>query len=184
MLILVTAPVDEIVALDEVKEYLKVEHDEDDALIMEMVKAARLVAEQYTGRAFLTQTWDFILDQPGQEIITPKQPLQSVTSIKSIDDDAVESVVDSADYYLDLSSSRIILKSGESWGSMRERAGWKARIVCGWTDVTLVPDEIKRALKMMVAHAYEFREGEKRTMVEASRGTSYALLTPWRVIQI
>ena len=59
---LVTPPAIEPVSLDLAKLQLRVDFDDDDALITGYITAARQYAEKVTNRAFFTQTWTLFLD--------------------------------------------------------------------------------------------------------------------------
>lgn len=59
---LLTAPTVEPVTLDEAKLSARVDGSEWDGIITGAIAAARQVAEQETGRRFLTQTWRLDLD--------------------------------------------------------------------------------------------------------------------------
>jgi uncharacterized phiE125 gp8 family phage protein len=61
--ILVTAPDDEPVSLQEAKQHCRVDISEDDALISGYIKSARQQAEQICRRAFMPQTWQIALDK-------------------------------------------------------------------------------------------------------------------------
>lgn len=57
-----TQPAVEPVSIDEAKLHLRVTHDDEDTLIATLISAARLHAENYCRRAFVTQKWDLYLD--------------------------------------------------------------------------------------------------------------------------
>lgn len=61
-LTLVTPPATEPLSLDDAKNYLRVEIAADDALIGDLIAAARLECEHGTGRSFLTTGWRLTLD--------------------------------------------------------------------------------------------------------------------------
>lgn len=54
---LIAPPAVEPVTLDEAKAQARIEHDADDALVQQLIVAARQDAEQRTGRALIRQTW-------------------------------------------------------------------------------------------------------------------------------
>jgi hypothetical protein len=60
-----TPPATEPVTLAQAKAWLKVETDDEDALIAALIPAARARAEWHTGRAFVTQGWTLWLDRVG-----------------------------------------------------------------------------------------------------------------------
>src|SRR5436190_20762469 len=83
---LITAPVMEPVTLAELKTWCKTDIDDDDMTLNRLIVAAREYCENRTGRAFLTQTWDLVLDDLfNYEIRLPRPPCQSITSFNYID---------------------------------------------------------------------------------------------------
>ncbi len=91
-LVLLTAPTEEPITLDEAKLHLRVEIDDDDTLILGMIKAAREYAEVVTHRRLITQTWRYYLDSWPEDkdyIEMPFPPLQSISSITYTDCDGV-----------------------------------------------------------------------------------------------
>lgn len=73
-----------------------------DPLLGMLITAARVAAEQRTGRALINQTWERVLDGfPAREIELGMMPVQSITSVKYYDTDGVLQTMDAADYTLD-----------------------------------------------------------------------------------
>lgn len=162
-LYLVTEPAYEPVTVEEVKDHLRIDITTDDTLISNMITAARQYCEEIQGRAYLTQTWDWYMDDfPKTPIDVPYPPLQSVTHIKYTDTDDTETEVDSDDYRVDIYSEpgRINLAYGESWPSttLKTINGVVIRFVAGWTGANKVKERTKIAIKMLVGHLYENRE--------------------------
>ncbi len=99
---LVTAPAEEPITLLEAKQHLRVDVDDDDALIGSLITAARQAAETLTGRQLMTARWRLVLDAfpgalsmhipsdasftlPGPAILITKCPVQSLVSIEYLD---------------------------------------------------------------------------------------------------
>lgn len=55
-------PATEPISLIAAKEHLRVDHDDDDALISALISAAREFAESICRRVFITQSWKLVLD--------------------------------------------------------------------------------------------------------------------------
>lgn len=132
---LVTPPLLEPLTLAEAKLFLKVDLSADDALITDLIIAARKRCEDWRGQSFLTQTWDFFLDsfprwydaytldggftpfgaqswfgtaaygRREPPILLPRPPLQSVTSVKYTPYNAAQATLDPATYQVDVSNT-------------------------------------------------------------------------------
>ena len=164
-LVLVTPPAAEPLSLEQAKGHLRVEVDDDDALISSLLQAAREKFEHDTWRALLTQTYDFVLDSfpPCNEAIRlPRPPLQSVTSVKYLDADGVQQTLAASVYKVDTASEpgRLLLKEGEVWpDTLAEGNAVEVRYVAGYGDAPkAVPAMAMTALKMLLSHWYEHRE--------------------------
>lgn len=159
-----TAPTVEPVTLEKAKLHLKVDSADDNVLITALITTARQLAEKETKRAFITQTWEMILDSAKNEIEIPKPPLQSVTSIKVIDDAGNETVVDSSYYDVDASENspgRVRIKSGCSWPPHRGFASFIIEFKVGYGDAAEdVPETLKQAVLQIIGHLYDNRGSE------------------------
>ena len=134
------APSIEPVALADAKNYLRLDSDltADDTLITMLISAARLYAESYTGRSFITQKWQLTLDSfpgqmdvgyapwgvtfshPGNAVLLEKGPIQSCDSIvyTAMDGSTVTIASPAApDYAVDLAGpvGRITPGFGKIW---------------------------------------------------------------------
>ncbi|HEY3273473.1 MAG TPA: head-tail connector protein [Methanocella sp.] len=160
---LVTPAATEPVSLADAKKHLNVEHTDDDPYITDLIVAARERAEGYANMAFITQTWDLIMDVPGKCIDLPRYPLQSVTGVYVISDSGVETAVDTNIYRVDPVSApgRVFLKQGQSWPARADTAGFKVRYVAGYASASAVPLSIRQAIKETVAHWYENRSSQE-----------------------
>ena len=155
---LITAPTQEPVTLGEAKDHLRVDNADDDALISALILAARQWAEEYTGRQFVTATWDWMMDGFCNTFMVPLPPLQSVTSIKYLDTAGAEQTLASSTYRVDAVSEpgRIALDYGQSWPSTYPVINAvTVRFVAGYTTV---PEPIRWALLMLINELYEQRQ--------------------------
>jgi uncharacterized phiE125 gp8 family phage protein len=159
-----TAPAVEPVTLEEAKNHLKVDSNDDNLLIAALITTVRQLAEKETKRAFITQTWEMILDSAESEIEIPKPPLQSVTSIKVIDDAGNESEVSSSYYDVDASENspgRVRIKSGCSWPPHRGFASFIIEFKAGYGDTAdKIPETLKQAVLQIIGHLYDNRGSE------------------------
>lgn len=185
MLSLVTAPTQEPVTIEEVKQHLRVDITDDDWYIESLIKGARQYCESFMKRAILTQTWDYQFDAwPANTIYLPWTPyLQSVTSVTYVDEDGNSATVSSSNYIVDLMNGRIVLTSTGEWPSvtLRAVAGVTVRYVAGWSDNDVVPQPIKHAMMLLIGDWYEQREHTVVGTVRMSMAYGIdALLWPYR----
>ncbi|MBS0207512.1 MAG: phage head-tail connector protein [Planctomycetes bacterium] len=168
---LVTPPAVEPVTLAEAKDWARVEITDDDALITSLIVAARRYVEAHLKRALITQTWKLTADQfpvlgqqwtlVGPELRLPLPPLQSVTSIVYEASDGTPITLDPSTYIVDTISQpgRITPAYSQSWPAARPVPGSvQIAYVAGYGDASAVPDSIKTAIKLLVAHWYKNRE--------------------------
>lgn len=175
---LVTAPASEPVSVAEAKTFLRVDGTAEDDLITSLIKTARLACENHTRRAFISQTWRLTMDafsdveeevalsgyivgpRPGvvchQDIQLSRQPIQSITHIKTYSPDNTVSTVDADTYLLDTDGGRIVLNEGYTWPTnLRDRAAVEITFLAGYGEV---PEDIRQAILLFVSSMYENRQ--------------------------
>lgn len=159
---LITGPASEPVELEDCKNWIKVENDEtyDDDLINSLIVMARDYCERYTKRALFTQTWEIVSSYDLNPVNFPLGQLQSITSVKVVNEDGTEST-QSTDLYhttLDNDNGRLWLKNGSIWSTTtRDYDNFIVRFICGWDDVDNIPEIYKTGIKKLVAYMYENR---------------------------
>ena len=138
----------------------------EDTMLETLITTVRKRAEWLTGRAFITQTWDYYPKgwPSGGTLTMPKAPLQSITSITYIDSDDTSATFSTDYYYTDIldDPGAAVLKCGEVWPSvtLRTYAPIKVIFVCGYgAAASIVPESIKQWIMIRCAEAYENREG-------------------------
>jgi uncharacterized phiE125 gp8 family phage protein len=189
---LVTAPVVEPVSLLRAKLDWRVTVPDEDSEILTKLVAARTHVEGFTGRCLITQTWDYFLDGfpitewcTGNEIQIPNAPLQSVISVKYVDDLGVEQTMNTADYLVDVKSEpgRISPAYGKTWPSARRQMNAVTiRFVCGYGLAASVPEDINAGILVLGAEMFKHRELTVAGAVQ-ELPTFEALLSPYRVIR-
>ena len=198
---LLTPPAVEPVLLADTKQQARIDTTADDALVTNLITGARQWAEKYTGRAFITQSWQLAIDlTPGASgkwwdgvqdgpitgldnvnyISLPRAPLQNVTSVNYYDNTDTATLWDPSNYFVDTirEPGRIALRLGAVWPiPSRLTNGIVIQYVVGYgNDGTSVPEPIKTAIRQLVAHWYEHR-GDAAT-APTSRGSVITPMTP------
>lgn len=178
-----TTPAVEPVTLDEVKAHLRVTNTSDDLWLTAALKAARLMAEDYTHMAFIQRTfrqtmdwttgqneewWNGVRSAPISVLSsTPiellKPPLVSVQSVTVFGDDDTPTVVDPSIYIVDavdqLQYGRVVLRRGNVWPVvLRVVNGLQIDFTAGLATAAVnLPQDIPIAIKMIVMWLYENR---------------------------
>lgn len=122
ILTLITAPADRPLTLDAAKTHLRVEHDDDNDLIDQLIDAALGHIDGRDGwlrHALEPQTWEMLLDDfpcgETSDIPVPLPPLISVDEITYLDADGDEQTLAEALY-------EVVPSSGVKWAVIRPAA--------------------------------------------------------------
>ena len=157
-----TAPTAEPITVAEAKAQAKVDISDEDVWFSKAIPAARMLAEVFTKRTFVTTSWRLTLDQfPSWEFYLPRPRLVSVTSIKYLDSSGVQQTMSPSGYTVDIYTEpgRITPAYGGSWPSGIVHTNAVEVIYdAGYGAPSAVPASVKHALLLTVAHWYENRE--------------------------
>jgi uncharacterized phiE125 gp8 family phage protein len=156
----ITEPALEPVTVAEARAWLKLDHTSEDALIAELIRAARMEVENQTARALITQHWRMTFDRwPVRDLIhLPRGPVNAILAVIVHGADGAPETLAPADYTLDAISdpARLLFERRPETG--RRLNGVEIDYACGYGATGVdVPDFIRRAIKMLVVHFYEFR---------------------------
>lgn len=170
--LLVTPPTGYPVTLAQTKAQLRITTALDDALVDSRIPAAVAWAEEYTGRQWLTATYEERFDAwPDGRVIAPqKPPLQEVLSVKYLDASRVEQTLAATAYDVDTLSlkGRVVLRPGESWPSLADAPGAvRVRFKAGYADAASVPPLAVAAILLHIQAAH--LEDEDGKIMEAAR---------------
>lgn len=157
-LTLVTPAASFPVTATEAKLHCRVDGASDDDLIDGLIAAATEYVEQYTGRSIMQQTWKLSLDAFSENILLPKGPVQSVSSLKYFDREGVEQTVSSSDYTLDNASDPawIVRNADATWPDVLDSVNAvNVTYVAGYS---VTPSPIKHAILLLIGDWYRGRE--------------------------
>lgn len=159
---LITEPAAEPLTTAQIKTHLRVTSSDDDTYIGLILTAARRQCEEYTRRAFISQTWEIALDAaPAEDYVELwRAPLASITSVKSYDEDDTASTMSTSDYNADTYAEpgRVVLAVGASWPttSLRSTNGIIIRYVAGYGAAgSSVPEALLHAIKETARALYD-----------------------------
>jgi uncharacterized phiE125 gp8 family phage protein len=160
---LVTAPADDPVSLAEAKAQCRVDHDDEDAVILGYVRAAAEWVEVNTERQILTATYRLKLpDFCWWSLELPYPPLRSVGSVQYLDAAGVLRTLASSAYDVVTSCmpGRLQLADGQTWPADVKTHPEAVRVTyeCGYGGTDATPRRVKQAILLLVGHWYERRE--------------------------
>lgn len=134
----------------------------EDSWFNRNIAAARIQAEQETGRRFITQTLTMYLDSwPSENFIKiPYPPLQSATVTYRLESDGdYDNTLSVVDVDIVSEPGRIILQPDESWpsGTLYSDKPIKIVFVCGYGLAASVPSGIQSAILLKIEDLYNNR---------------------------
>lgn len=163
---LVTSTSGLVVSLAEAKKHCRVDISDDDSYLTSLIlRAQAFVETNIMGhRQLLTATYDLpVMAWWNDSLRLPRPPLQSITSVKYYDIAEQQLTVESTKYLVRRAWRQpgcLSLLPYQYWLyslSLREYP-ITIRFVCGYETVASVPETLKQAILLLVAHWYLFRE--------------------------
>lgn len=172
------------VSLADMKLHLKLESDEtdDDTLISTLLGAATNYCQEFQHRAYITQTRILYFDRFPLMFSVPYPPLISA-SIVYIDTSGVERTLATDQYRVDTGNQpgRITEAFNVTWPATRDITNAVVLTYsAGYGEAVDVPNEVKAAIKLLVAHWYEHRESVSDITIQILPQAVEALLWPER----
>ena len=185
--LLLTAPAVEPLSLAEAKAFLRVETSDDDDVISALIAGSRIHVEAQMRRALITQSWRLAIDawpDDGRLTVLPA-PLQALSAARVYDFDNVAHAVDTAAFVLDKGASALIFAPWALPAPGRVAAGIELDVTVGYGDAAVdVPEALRQAIRLLVAHWYENRGLTAAGTAFVSPQTVAALIAPYRMLSL
>lgn len=144
----ITPPAGEPINVQMAKDYLRIDHTEEDTLIEGLIGAARDHAEKFLRRSLAPKTYEMIVDGFHKELSIPNPPLISIDNVTIIDEEGNE--ITPTSYEVKDREPAILITDYD--GSAEEM---KIQFQAGYSEL---PKSIEQALLLLVSHFYENRE--------------------------
>ncbi len=198
---LLTPPAPDAITIDEAREWLREDSEDQDSTISLLIRTARDTAERVTGRATLPtefmQSLDAFPVYNGNDTINGypivpwpyntavsaislmRSPVIEVTSLKFYDTSGVLQTVNPSDYFVDGTHEpgRLGPVSGFYWPTTQLRPGAvQITYTAGYATAELIPGNMLLAMRMMLAHWYEHRTEVVQTQMYEVPDSVSALL--------
>ena len=176
---LITPSPSEAISLAEVKAHLRLDGDDENALLTSLIRTAREHLERTCGLALIRQSWRLYLDRWPEAGMVEflRGPVMSVDAVRAFDELGEESLLSLAGHALDG-----VGRPARLW--LRERPA--ARQVINGVEIDFtagfgeagedVPDTLKRAMLIHIAQMYEFRGAVPAEMQPAGVPDGYERL--------
>jgi uncharacterized phiE125 gp8 family phage protein len=184
---LLTGPMGEPVTVEEARAAVNYDKPDQDELFTLLIASARERAEQFTGRAFGLQTWEYGLDRATTTIELPLPPLVGVTKVEyySEADPGTAVVVPAEDYQVDTWSTpgRVHVDMAD-WPTLRTVVPVVVTFEAGIDPPEATPASVRQAILELVRDGW-IRETNQTGMIPSManqvppRVTD--LLYPWIV---
>jgi uncharacterized phiE125 gp8 family phage protein len=186
--ILLTGPAAEPLSLAEAKAFLRVDHDDDDAMIAALIAAARGQIEAQTRCILLLQRWRLVRDGwPANGRIRLRiGPLRALTAARVFDAAGVAHAIDVANFVVDPADNAIAAPCRSLPAPGRNVAGIELDLELGFGAAAGdVPELLRHALRTLVAHWYENRGlAAIGQTVALLPGSVAAMIASYRVLSL
>lgn len=153
-----------VITASEFKTHARVYHTQDDTYIATLILVATQCIEHETRRALINRSFTLQLEgfPADREIILPRSPLSSVTSVTYTDTSGATQTVSSGDYhtYSVNGVGRVMLKSTASWPSTQDTGNLDVSVnfTAGYGATSAsVPVALKQAVLLQATHLYDNR---------------------------
>lgn len=177
---LISPPLELPISLTKIKQHLRLETNEDDAFLLDLLEAATNCLENTIGQKLVTQVWRQYteLAPPCDVVRLEVYPVQNIDQVISYDLDGSPNIVNSSDYVLLKTDDRPFVRIR----SLTNIAVLELDVRCGFGDEGMAtPAALRQALVMLVAHWFEFRGATAATDQPISLPSGFqALIAPFR----
>ncbi|MBN8996499.1 MAG: phage head-tail connector protein [Rhizobiales bacterium] len=183
---LITGPALEPVTLEEAKAHLRLDGEDDEAWLAQVIATARRHVESATRRVLIGQEWRLWLDAwPVSGVLrVPVVPLIAIDAITIYDADGEPHVAAPETYSVDKASipARVRFETPPAPGLALN--GIEIDLTAGYGDeADDVPSPLRHAILMLAAHWYEYR-GLGETAEATTPAGFDALVAPYRVLKL
>lgn len=165
MLELITPPEADPVSVAEIKAHLRIEHDDEDALLATYVRSATAMLDGpagMLGRCLMAQTWRLTVEGSPRVIPLPLPPCLVVERVLHGVPGETEHVVEPDHYAVtglrSLDGARVRLRPGIDWPDLEDGTSLAVEFTAGYGSAAAVPEDLRQAIRLLAGHLYENRE--------------------------
>jgi uncharacterized phiE125 gp8 family phage protein len=181
---LLTPPLLEPVTLEEARDYLRLDSEDEDELVESLIRAARHLVEAASGQMLIHQTWRLSLSAwPVMgRLRLPIEPLDAILAARVLDAGGAAQEIDLSALAIDEGARPpAILALGMLPQPGRRPNGIEIDVRAGHGPAPAdAPPQLRLAVLKLVAHWFENRGDMTGERVAAMPGEVTALTAPWR----
>ena len=171
-----TPPAMEPITLTQAKNWLRIDHNQDDSLLQELIIAVRRHAESFMRRALVSRTYKVSMVGYLPNVVRlPMMPVQSIEAITLLDEQQNATVLDAADYRILPGAQYVQLE--QSVLSHRVEIEYTA----GYGTADDIPEELKQGMLMHLAALYD---GDHSKQYASIPQVALGLYLPFRVLGV
>jgi uncharacterized phiE125 gp8 family phage protein len=165
--------------ISELRDYLRLDHDGDDAALHAFARSAAELCQAYIGQQLLASPLAERVTPRGDWTMLSARPVVSIDRLAMIGSDGVEQALASGAYAVDI--------DGEArgwWRALTAQLGgrWVIHYRAGLADDwNAVPEALRLGIIRMAAHCYHNRDGDAALSPPPAVG---ALWRPWRRVAL
>ena len=167
------------VSLAELKAYLRIGHEDEDALLAALVRSAEGACEAFTGRLLIARAVDETLAASASWSRLGMAPVVAIEAAHGLAPDGTETPLATDAFAVDIDAA------GEGWirllrpiDQKRIRVGYRAGLAAGATGI---PEALRHGIIRLAAHLYTHRD----TPEDRAPPTAVtALWRPWRRLRL
>ncbi len=141
----------------EVRDFVRIDHQADDAAIDAFLRSAASLCEEFTGQMLIARSVTDMLSSRREWKKLKRLPVQSIASVEAVDVDGIAAVLAVEDYALDIDSEGIgWIRLHRSDGGSRIRVTYSAGLAMDWD---ALPAGLRQGIVRMAGYFYANRDG-------------------------
>lgn len=157
-------------SLEEVKNYLRVAHDNDDNLVRNLLKAAIINAEQFLGTSIFKRKITCVVQRAPDYVDLKYQPVFEIANVAIVQEEDRQDITDNFGYFFK-DAQRVSINN--RYKNRKLEISYEA----GWGENT--PSAISHGILMQIGRMYDFGENSNVLTKEI-----YDFYLPYRVLKI
>ncbi len=165
-------------ALDELKQWLGISRDAEDAKLISLLQASLEICEAFTGQLPLEVELEERLAPSSRWQSLSSRPVRAITSAEWIASDGVHTLLTSDDYEVDIDAQSVgSIRTDRQINGTAIRVLCRAGLAMDWRSL---PDALRHGIIRLSAYHYRERDMDKPLSPPASIA---ALWRPWRLMR-